>query len=80
MLLRITNLNERGAVIEILAALSKLREKNKLTSGAALSVKAKSARFSNPAERFLTKNLKSSFKSIDLRFKSNTIIATITPK
>jgi hypothetical protein len=79
-LLRITNLSERGAVSEILASLSMLREKNKLISGASLSVRAVSKRFTNPAQHFLTTNLKSEFKEIDLRFNDSSIIATITPK
>jgi len=80
LLLKITDLIERGAVTEILGSLSKLKEKNRLRSGASLSIKADSSRLTANAQKFLAVNLKQGFNVVDLRFENSSIIATITPK
>jgi hypothetical protein len=82
LLLSVTNLNERGAVFAITADLAKLAEKGRLTSGAALSIKNESPRFTKSAKKLLTNDLTGKFTNIDLKFikNSSVIIATVTPK
>ena len=80
--LKISNLKERGAVIAILASITKLAEKERFISGAAVTFKAKSPKFGKHSENFLTKNLCKKFKAINIKFieKNSLIITTITPK
>lgn len=79
-MLKIKNLNERGAAIKILAAISKLKEKQKIQTGISICLSAKSQRLTAHTERFLKNVLKSEFENIYIRFENSEIVVILTPK